>query len=237
MADVRPPEPLDWRSQKVGAQWDDWLERMELYLELARFSTEGATPAEKAADLLKKQKQTFVYNLGAEGMKILKTIKIKDEAGNIVNDKDEQTLNMIKKALGDYCKPKRAIVLDRIKFLRMRQEEESFDQFMLRLRSASSSCSWQDVDEDAMILLQIVKGIRDKSVREALLREKDLTVTRAEDTCRAAEMSHLQSQEIDNEEEKEVENVAVVGGRRRFVQNCIYCGKKSHPRGKCPAMG
>ena len=46
------------RSENVGSEWDSWLERMDLYLDLSTFVGEGSTADEKAANVLKKKKQT-----------------------------------------------------------------------------------------------------------------------------------------------------------------------------------
>ena len=49
---------LETRSENVGSEWDSWLERMDLYLDLSTFVGEGSTADEKAANVLKKKKQT-----------------------------------------------------------------------------------------------------------------------------------------------------------------------------------
>lgn len=235
---IKPPPPLDWSSPKVGSLWDDWIDQMNLYLDLAKFSAQGATAAEKAASLLAMKKNTFLYCLGIEGAKVLKALKIKDEEGNVVEQKENQTLGMWQKALGEFFKPKRTVVLDRIQFLRIRQQEdEQFEQYLFRLRAAVKTCSWRDVDEDQMILLQIVQGIKDKSVREALFHEKNLTVTTAEDYCHFAEISRVQSNEIDRQENSELVAVMQDRPKKRMIRDCIYCGRSKHKKGKCPAAG
>ena len=77
---------------------------------------------------------------------------------------------------------------------------------MLNLKSSSKDCEWNNITENDMIKLQIIKGIHDKKMREILLREPDLTLTQCIDRCRAAEQSKIQLQKIEKYEKLNVDD-------------------------------
>ena len=50
-----------------------------------------------------------------------------------------------------------------MEFLRKEQsKDESFEDYLLNLKSSSKDCVWNNVTENDMIKLQIIKGIHDK---------------------------------------------------------------------------
>lgn len=94
----------------------------------------------------------------------------------------KKKLKMVIEAFRDYCKPMKTLTVDRVEFLRREQSEnESFEDYLLNLKSSSEDCEWNNVTENDMIKLQIIKGIYDKKTREILQRETDLTPTQCID--------------------------------------------------------
>lgn len=119
----------------------------------------------------------------------------------------KKKLEMVIEAFRDYCKPMKTLTVDRVEFLRKEQSEnESFEDYLLNLKSSSEDCEWNNVTENDMIKLQIIKGIYDKKMREILLREPDLILTQCIDRCRAAEQSKIQSQKIEKYDKLNVED-------------------------------
>ena len=155
-------------------------------------------PCEKksqATSFSKKKRSLFIYLLGKKGQQIYKTLTIKNAKGEMIENDDEKKLEMVIEAFKDYCKPMKTLTVDRVEFLLKEQsKDESFEDYLLNLKSSSKDCEWYNVTENDMIKLQIIKGIHDKKTREILLREPDLTLTQCIDRCRAAEQSKIQSQ-------------------------------------------
>ena len=97
----------------------------------------------------------------------------------------KKKLEMVIEAFKDYCKLMKTLTVDRVEFLRKEQsKDESFEDYLLNLKSSSKDCEWNNVTENDTIKLQIIKGIHDKKTREILLREPDLTLTQCIDRCR-----------------------------------------------------
>ena len=94
---------------------------------------------------------------------------------------------MVIEAFNDHCKPMKTLTVDRVEFLRKKQSEnDSFDDY-LNLKLSSKDCEWNNITENDMIKLQIVKRIHDRKTQEILLIEPDLTLTQCTDRCRVAE--------------------------------------------------
>lgn len=168
----------------------------------------------------------------------MRSLTVKNEEGNTVEDEGEWTLGMMKRTLEEYCKPKKSLIMDRVGFLRIRQREgEAFNQFLLRLKKSARKCKWTEATQEDIMVLQIVKGIADISVRESLLSKAELTLTDCEKACRAAELSRVQSKEITKGGDEQLEEANAVQQRRRRISSCMFCIKGRHAAGKCPARG
>ena len=117
--------------------------------------------------LKRKKRSLFIYFLGKKGQQIYKTLTIKNAKRETIEN-DEKKLEMVIEAFKDYCKPMKTLTVDRVEFLRKEQsKDESFEDYLLNLKSSSKDCEWNNVTENDMIKLQIIKGIHDKKKKNA----------------------------------------------------------------------
>ena len=116
------------------------------------------------------------------------------------------------------------------------------------MKTRASTCEF-GVECDNMIRDKIIFGVRERSLKERMLREADLTLEKAIDLCHAAEASkaHLKTMA---DAASEMAGVTMINkGRGRKVnykssnkpkkvteRPCEYCGQHHEPR-KCPAYG
>ena len=156
------------------------------------------------------------------------------------------TLEPVLNKFSEYCNPKKNVTILRHNFFTYRQlEGQSFHNFITELKKLSAECEFENL-RDSLIKDMIVCGTNDNAFRERLLRESDLTLSRAISAGHAAEETRkhareiLQSQsgadllkinklhkprhQIPNEKSKEI------------IKKCKSCNG-SHPRGKCSANG
>ncbi|KAJ8049448.1 hypothetical protein HOLleu_02204 [Holothuria leucospilota] len=164
-------------------------------------------------------------------------------------------LDIVMDKFQNYCTPKKNITYERHKFFTCIQKPgESIDQYLTILRTKSKSCDFGDLD-DSLIRGRIICGIPNNALRERLLREEDLTLSKAVQMCRAAETTRSQVKELQSDDVVSVHAVHAAQqqkhGRTKQIKgqsevtsqqqnkpkyNCGRCGRKHGP-GECPATG
>lgn len=168
--------------------------------------------------------------------------------------------NDVKKVLDkleEYFHQSKNVIYERYVFGCCKQEEgETIDTFVTRLREKAASCEYGALRDD-LIRDKLVLGIANEATRRRLLREQKLTLTKALELCRAAELTDitLRTMEQDkpptdsvnaafrqsnttshpNWKQQKKHTPAMATGS---VPACRYCGAQ-HGRGReqCPAYG
>ena len=95
----------------------------------------------------------------------------------------------ILKKFHDYCNPRKNVVYERFKFWTTRMAD-SFDNFITELRTKAKACDF--MASDKMLRDKIVFSINDVRVQELLLREPGLTLVKASNIFKTAEISQKQ---------------------------------------------
>ena len=189
-----------------------------------------------ATELNEKDKKiqvaTLLSVMGKECIQIYKNLPLTD-----AQRKDPET---IIKALGDHFEPQRNTIYERYLFNLTQQEpNETFDQFISRLRQLVATCEY-GVLSDEMVRDRIVIGIRDNNARERLLRDIKLTLAKAIEACRTSERAAKQRLTMENSES--VHYHRGKGPRHKHQKDqmsprkCKYCGDVHMP-GNCKAYG
>lgn len=88
----------------------------------------------------------------------------------------------------------------------IQNKDESFDYFVSDLEKLIKSCEYE-TQEESILTDRIIIGISDTKLRESLLNISDLTLQKAIETCRAAEITKI---EVRNMQEKEIETVNII---------------------------
>ena len=93
------------------------------------------------------------------------------------------------KKFQEHCNPKRNLTYERHVFnTRSQGSVETIDAFVTELRLQANNCEFGAL-RDELIRDRLVVGIQSDSVRSRLLREVELTLQKAIDICRAAEVT------------------------------------------------
>ena len=93
---------------------------------------------------------------------------------------------------------------------RVQQPEENFNNFLVSLRELAKTCNFcSDECNKKNMQDQIIEGLQDVDTIEQLLKEKDLTLDKAINTCRAQEAAKKQRAEISNTPREPVEICAL----------------------------
>lgn len=210
---------------------------------------------EIATELEAKEEKVRVATLrsamGAPCLKILSNLPMSVAGrGKVQNILEELT---------GYFEPQRNPIYERSVFYKAKQKEfEPINQYVNRLRQLAATCEFKPVSNEENIRDRLVLGIRDKHVKQTLIGDPKLTLTKAIDICRAAERTGTHMEKLTQSEPLEIEDVNYYkskftsGNDRRtqksrphhkdneveIILKCYYCGE-SHRKKKeaCPAFG
>ena len=238
MEQFKPPECLSLEGN-VAENWRKWRQRFQIYLE--------ATEAD--AEDEKRQCSIFLYVIGEEALEVFNTFTFDRDADP---SESRDKLSTLYDKFQKYCDPRKNITFERHKFFtRSQKPDETIDQYVTDLKLKSRTCEFGEL-RDSLIKDRVVCGICSDQVRERLLRDPELTLQKAIDTCRAAEVTKAQMKNL-TEEEKTVhvvrqkqQSAAAFASDSQAQRTektgqqkiqCTSCGYKHFAQARCPAMG
>lgn len=226
----QPPPALKLEGGNLEEAWKVWLQKFDLFL-----------LASRSDELPEKiQVAMFLSAIGDQGLHVFNTFKFDPE-----EDKDK--INAVKAKFKDYCSPRKNVVFERFQFWKCSQAPgESIDGFVTSLRLRAKTCEFAD-QEESLIRDRIVLGCTDSRLQERLLRESDLSLTKALQVCRAAEATAEQMKLIRGEDAaapaidvvKSKQDSSSRWKTREYSadgSNCGRCGTRHQPK-QCPAFG
>lgn len=186
---LSPPPPFCFEnnlssvtSGNLSRQWIKWKKSFEIY--------------SKACEFNKKPNEVQVSIL----------LHVIGEQCREVHEQFTETLTTPEALLSKFDKfflPRKNLTIERHKFFtRDQQEGESVEQYAFELNRLALECDFKDL-KDELIKDRLICGLKENVLRERLLREPDLTLKKALDTCRIAEMSRMQAGHIKQEVESQ----------------------------------
>lgn len=197
-------------SGDLGSNWRKFKNSFTLYL-VATGCKEK--PKEVQAAVL-------LHCLGEEVNEVLETLDL---------TADEKTdPDTIVKKLDVYFLPKCNSSVETHKFNSRNQlYGESFEHFLAELKKIARDCEFGTF-RDRLIKDRIVSGIRDRKVKERLLRETNLDLTKTIEICRVAEQTEQHIKEmIDKTENLEVSEIKHGKNRMTYVnENSMYARRQ-----------
>ena len=173
----KPPAKLSFTSGNLSEEWRRWEQQFRVYY--------------TAAELVKKEAKTRIAILlhcaGPEAQDIHSNFVFSEADGDRASD-----YNSVLKKFKEYCEPRKNEVFEQYKFWQRDQHNgETVDQWVNDLRILLGSCEYGD-QKEKNLRDSIVLGVADTRVKERLLRESDLALTKALDICNTAEASNVQ---------------------------------------------
>ncbi|KAG0717678.1 hypothetical protein GWK47_053916 [Chionoecetes opilio] len=150
---------FDIHERNATELWKDWRSRWECYA--------------AATELNKKPGEVQVYSIlltviGAETHKLFQTFQLTEDKKKDVKD--------VLDAFEEYSRPLKNTTFERYRFnLRGQRPGESFEQYVTALRQIALRCDYENITPDQILRDRIMFGITDDTVRDRLLREKDIT--------------------------------------------------------------
>jgi hypothetical protein len=225
----------------LGARWSAWLERFKLFL-----TATNLTDNERI-------KSTFLLKIGPEVYEIYKTLK---KANNT------DTMNELYTKLTTHLNPSRSKLTERCIFRSSsRRQDESVDEYAMRLRQLALNCKFGEQLEDN-ILEQFVVGCDIEAFQRQCCRQDDLTLKQALELARGFQRTEQNVRSNRSNEEKtrvrykasqdkskqQASDVTRYSGESKpkdlsnkstqLCDYCDYCGLKKLAEGAaCPADG
>ena len=251
----KPPGCIAFGSSNLDETWRSWEQQFRTFFTACELNNK---PKEVQVAIL-------LHTAGPEAQEVFnqfvfQTAGPENNPPGENNDEWETVLEKFR----HYCKPRKNTVYERHCFWSRNQGNgELIDQWIKDLRMKAKLCEFGD-QEDLMIRDKIVFSVHDERVKERLLRESDLSLSKALDVCRAAETTRAQLKAMTSEGKSEAK-VNIVKQRSQFSKDshraggrgnrgssssrgkpgppaaqgniqCKYCGR-SHPAKSCPAYG
>jgi len=169
----------------------------------------------------------MLTHAGKQAREIYKTLQWAAEG-------DEMKFNKVQKAFRDYCHPRKNVLYERHKFWNLQQDEgETVDVFTTRLRLQADYCEydkegWPAAVKSEMVRNKFVFGLQDDNLKERLLREADISLSKLVALAQRTESSRRHIREMTDTGSNKLTDAVQV--------SCGQCGRKHKPR-ECPAYG
>ncbi|KAJ8917065.1 hypothetical protein NQ315_012984 [Exocentrus adspersus] len=199
MESLRQPKPMVMEGD-LGVNWKKFKRAFQIYL-----TATGATSQTQETRIA-----IFLYCIGEQVYEIYEKMELTaEEKGNY---------KLLISKFEEYFMPKNNKSVETHKFnTRLQLPGENFDNYLTELRKLAANCDFETY-KDRLITDRIVSGVRDPKVKERLLREPDLNLTKAVNICKTAEQTDNHIRQIS----KEVENTEVC----EVKQERRYCAGK-----------
>lgn len=216
---IKPPANLQIDSDK-SSSWKKWLQQFEWF----------ATAIQLDKKPVEVQAATFMSVIGPDAIEIYNSFNLTVAQQN--------NLQIIKEKFREYFAPKTNVSFERYVFFKIEQnEDEHFNEFLTRIKTQASKCEFGTL-LDEMLKDKIVFGIQSNQVREKLLTEDKLDLTKAIMICKTSEQASKQLDEF--ESKSKTDKVLLVKKKNaKKEQNdnfdCRRCGT-NHKRRECPAF-
>ena len=211
MESLPAPGPLEIHDPNAAELWTTFKQAWEHY----SVAKEVSEKSEKI------QVATLLTVMGAEARSVFATFKWDDAANS-------EKMDLVLKKFDDYCQQKKNVPFERYRFnCRQQENGESYDQYRTALLTLAKHCSFDSVTPDEILRDRLVFGIRDTKVRESLLREKNLSLEKTDEICRAAEITRSQLQTMEQLQAEQPTTIhAFTNQNRKFIDRRSAAGRR-----------
>lgn len=240
-AEKLEPLAISQSSTATYQDWVAWKRSLIYYLDA------------KDIDKPARRKAVLLHQGGRQLQEIWATIEAADpkSAKEVVDPKSAKeavdVFEVAINALDKHFKPATNKCYERFLFRQIRQQDDSLDQFVVRLRKQAANCSFHDVSE--AIVDQIIDGTSNAVFREKILEQRLQKLPPIIELGKLLEAVKIQSSSMLGEASAATESVArLQSGNRARVSNddrsssanarrCFRCGSSHHMGNdeSCPA--
>lgn len=175
----------------------------------------------------KKNKHTSIYHRRQSKKKI---------SNFRLTEIEKTTAERVLQLIGERIKSDRNLLYDRYMFHSCnQQEEESFDDYYLRLKKILDVCTYnQKVIAEEMLRDRIVFGVKDVSLKRKFLKEDPYTLTldKLRQICKVKETTGQHLKTLTPEDK----SVNMIAQKKEGKMLCRFCAREySFKKELCPA--
>ncbi|XP_028178743.1 uncharacterized protein LOC114366161 [Ostrinia furnacalis] len=211
---LQPPQPFIFEnditnvtSGNLSKDWEKWKNAFKIYFE--------------ACELQKKDNKVqiniLLHIIGEKCREVYEQFK-----GDI------KTIEDLLKEFDRFFLPRKNITIERHAFFTRNQRElESVEQYVFELNKIAAKCEFEQLKSE-LVRDRMICGIRDGALRERLLRETELTLSKAVDICTLAEISRLQANSIKTD--TQMHHVDEIVSDQRQDETCVHFVRRGGPR-------
>ncbi|XP_071577996.1 uncharacterized protein [Temnothorax nylanderi] len=225
-ASVPWPQPLETDKGDVRENFEFFKDSWNNYAIATGMSTWPVTQEKQKISIL-------LAAIGVQAMKKYLNFQLTEEE----KDTTENVLKLIEARLTTANKN---VIYDRYLFnTAIQQQDESFDNYLIRLKKLVKNCEYEQFQDD-LLRDRIVVGIKDNALKRKLMAKIDLTLKTATKICRVHEITEKQvnSMQIDEKVLSTVNKINKDKGATNKSKLCRYCGNAhAFVKGACPAFG
>lgn len=170
---------MSFAASNVAEQWRIFKRQLTYYFD-SKFTSGQLTE--------KRRIGVLMTALGRDGVEIL---------DSFFDLPDEPKYDDIVKKFDEYCNPKKNTVFERSVYFKMTQKpDQPVDMFILSLKKQAALCEFAAQEQEKLLRDVLVIGIRGEKLREELLRDPDLDLSKAMQACKARERAHSEAAQM-----------------------------------------
>ena len=189
IANVSLPQRFDTKGN-LAANWKKWVQIGKAY--------KIVTGLDKQPSTLRVA--TFITCIGSDTLEIHTGLPFSSDA-------ERENMDKVLELWQNYCIGRTNVIYKRYKFNnRSKEANESIDTYTTALRTLAETCEFGSLKDD-LIRDCLVCGIRDNGQRKKLLQEPKSTLEKCLDSCRAAEATKLQVQDMSSQSKDQVKSM------------------------------
>ncbi|KAK4885733.1 hypothetical protein RN001_002004 [Aquatica leii] len=198
----------------MAENWEFFKQKFNIYLK-----------ASKQGDEDEEMKLFVLLNLiGDKGLRIYNTFKFEE-------NESKNDCSIVLKKFDDKFIPMRNPTYERYKFFtRNKATHETYDHYVTALRELANTCEFGAL-ADSLIREKLILGIQEIHIKDRLLREINLTLQKAVEICKVAEVTAQQLQKISqNNNHKMPEEINMVQKTKNLSKYCLSQGEDQQSR-------
>lgn len=250
--EFRRPDPLVF-NENIAENWRIFEQEFDIFIAAAHGDKPRRTQAfiflNLAGPEAIERERSFVY---------AQEVSVPGENDSVViitPAESREDPDCLKRKFREICAPHINITMERHKFnMRSQKPGETFESYISDLKLKAKSCKFGTL-QDELIRDRLVCGVNSDILRKSMLRDPELTLTRAISACQIYEQTEQHTKDLATLQTTTatVNAVHQAFARRTrhsksnhkpdskappIIKNCNNCGS-DHPakRDKCPAFG